>query len=129
MPADWIHLSSSSGRRTSCAVASGLAEGSSNGACLGLLNLGQHTLLHPDVHERLHGLHIFLAQQVVESRHVDEVHEASVEFAVAVQVPESEPVLPVEMCVAAEHLLVHVLDLSLESLREARGLAEPVVWI
>lgn len=121
--------SSRSCRGTCRAVASSLADRSSSAACLGLLDLGQHALLHPDVHERLHWLHVFLAQQVVESSHVDEVHKASVEFAVAVQIPEGEPVLPVEMCVAAEHLLVHVLDLSLESLREARWLAQPVVGI
>ena len=57
------------------------------------------------------------------------MHKASVEFAVAVKIPESEPVLPVEMCVAAEHLLVHVLDLGFESLREAGWLAEPVIRI
>ena len=33
------------------------------------------------------------------------------------------------MGVAAEHLLVHVLDLVLEALRKAGCLAEPVVWI
>ena len=37
--------------------------------------------------------------------------------------------LPVKMGVAAEHLLVHVLDLAFEALREARWFAEPVVGI
>ena len=37
--------------------------------------------------------------------------------------------LPVEMSVATEHLLVHVLDLALEALWEARRLAEPVVGV
>lgn len=35
------------------------------------------------------------------------------------EVPEVEPVRPVEMGVAAEHLLVHVLDLWFEALRKA----------
>jgi hypothetical protein len=110
---------SSTHRRASGTVAGSLTECRSDGACLGLLNLGQHTLLDPNVDERLHGLHVLLAEQIVESRHVNEVYEASVELAVAVQVPESKPVLPVQVCVAAEHLLVHVLDLGLEALREA----------
>jgi len=57
------------------------------------------------------------------------VHETGVKLAVTVQVPEGEPVLPVKVSVAAEHLLVHVLDLAFEALREARWFAEPVVWI
>lgn len=90
-----------------------------NAARLGLLNLGQDTLLDPQVDERLHRLRVLLTEQVVKPRDVDEVHETGVELAVAVQVPEGEPVLPVKVGVAAEHLLVHVLDLALEALREA----------
>lgn len=43
--------------------------------------------------------------------------------------PEVEPVRPIQVGVAAEHLAVHVLDLALEALWEARGLAEPVVGV
>lgn len=96
---------------------------------LGPLDLRKNALLDPELDKRLHGLGVLLAQQIVQAGDVDEVHEASVELAVAVQIPEREPVLPVQVCVAAEHLLVHVLDLGLEALREAGGLAEPVVGV
>lgn len=57
------------------------------------------------------------------------MHKASVEFALALEVVEGHPVRPVEVSVAAEHLLVHVLDLGLEALGETRGFAEPVVGV
>lgn len=47
----------------------------------------------------------------------------------AARVPEEQPVLPVQVGVAAEHLLVHVLAFRLEALREAGRLAEPVVGV
>ena len=55
------------------------------------------------------------------------MHEAGIELAIHVQLPELDPVLPVEVGVAAEHLLVHVLDLGVEAGWEAGGLAAPVV--
>ena len=45
------------------------------------------------------------------------------------RVPEGEPVLPVEVRIAAEHLLEHVLDLVEEALREAGAFARPPVGI
>jgi len=107
-----------------------------------LLHLRQHALPHPQINQWLHGLRVLLREQTVQPSAVDEVHEARVELAVAARVPEEEPVLPVEVGVAAEHLLVpykkrhvsacdrkkgrlggvvhvHVLNLRLEPLREA----------
>ena len=126
-----LDQSSSSGAHlwAGSSVASGLTRGQINAASIGLLDLGQDTLLDPQVHERLHRLRVFLTEQVVQPCDVDEVHETSVQLAVAVQVPEGEPVLPVKVGVAAEHLLVHVLDLALETLGKARWLAEPVVGV
>jgi hypothetical protein len=123
--------SSSSGarRRARSSVACVLTRSQIDAARLRLLNLGQNTLLDPQVDERLHRLRVLLTEQVVKPRDVDKVHETGVELAVTVQVPEGEPVLPVKVGVAAEHLLVHVLDLALEALREARWFAEPVVGI
>lgn len=43
--------------------------------------------------------------------------------------PVFQPVRPVQVSVTAEHLLVHILDFSLESIAETRGLAEPMAWI
>lgn len=57
------------------------------------------------------------------------MHEARVELTVSAEVPEVEPMGPVEVGVAAEHLLIHVLDLSLEPLRKTGRLAEPVVGV
>ena len=116
-------------RRARSNIANVLTRGQINAARLRLLNLGQNTLLDPQVNEGLHRLRVFLTEQIVQPGDVDEVHETGVKLAVAVQVPECEPVLPVKMGVAAEHLLVHVLDLALEALRKARWFAEPVVGI
>ena len=73
---------------------------------LHLLHLRQYALPHPQINQRLHRLRVLVRQQAVESTAVDEVHEARVELAVTAGVPEEEPVLPVEVGVAAEHLLV-----------------------
>jgi hypothetical protein len=121
--------SSGARRRARSNIASVLSRSQINAARLRLLNLGQNTLLDPQVDKRLHRLRVLLTKQVVQPCDVDEVHETGVELAVTVQVPEGEPVLPVKVGVAAEHLLVHVLDLALEALREARWFAEPVVGI
>ena len=91
--------------------------------------LRQHTLIDPQIHQRRHRFHVLLVEQIVEAADVDEVDEARVELAVAAELPEGEPVLPVEVGVAAEHLLVHVLDLRIEALREAGALAAPLIWI
>jgi hypothetical protein len=91
--------------------------------------LWQDTHIDPHLHQRRHWLHVLIIEQIEDASDIGEVNEASVEFAVGVAVPESEPVLPVEVSVAAEHLLVHVLDLRLETLRKAGGLTDPVVWI
>lgn len=45
-----------------------------------------------------------------------EMHEACVEIADGVDIPEGQPVAPVEVGVATKHLLVHVLDLSFKAL-------------
>ena len=57
------------------------------------------------------------------------MHEAGIELSVHAELPELDPVLPVEMSVAAEHLLEHVLHFMLEALRETGGLAAPVVRV
>lgn len=129
MPSNSCDLGSSTDRCTSSDATARGTRSRANATSLRLLNLRQNALLHPQVHKRLHWLSIFLAQQVVQTSDVNKVNEASVELAVTVEIPEGEPVLPVQVCVAAEHLLVHVLDLSLEALREAGRLAEPVVGV
>jgi hypothetical protein len=125
----------SSTRRSSCTSPTTRRWGSSSttSTARSLLarvhTLRQDTHIDPHFHQRRHRLHVLIIEQVEDTPDVDEVHEAGIEFPVGVAVPEGEPVLPVKMGVAAEHLLVHVLDLCLEALGEARGLANPVVWI
>lgn len=102
--------------------------GRSRGA-LRILHLGKHTGTNPDIDERTHWLDVALAEQVVHQSDIDKVHEASVELAFALEIIESHPVTPVEVGVAAKHLLVHVLDLGLKALGEAGGFAEPMVGV
>lgn len=52
-----------------------------------------------------------------------------VELAIDVVVPENDPVRVVDVGVATEHLLVHILDLVLIALWEARCLADPAIGI
>jgi hypothetical protein len=73
-----------------------------------LLDFGKHALTDVEVDERLHRLGVLLGEQAVEAADVDEVHEAGVQVAVGGGVPEEQPVRPVEVRVAAEHLLVPV---------------------
>lgn len=57
------------------------------------------------------------------------MNEARVEVARGIELPEVEPVLPVEVGVAAEHLLVHVLNLMIEAFGEAGCFPAPVVVV
>lgn len=83
----------------------------------------------PQVDERLHWLDVLVGKQIEESAYIDEVNEAGVELTVQASVPEEQPVLPIEVSVTAEHLLVHVLHLGFETLRKTGCLAKPVVWV
>ena len=135
-----IHLalfwatSCSNTRRTSCTVTtstfrSGARTSLSWCSAFERLYRWQYTLLDPDVHQWLHGLHVLLVEQTVEPSDIDEMDKAGVQVARHAKLPKVEPVLPEEMCIAAEHLLIHVLDLVLEALWEAGGLAAPVVRV
>lgn len=92
-------------------------------------HLGYVATGNPQVDEWLHGLGVLFGEQAEDSADIDEVDEAGVEMGVRAQIPELQPVLPVEVGVDAKHLLVHHLDFCLEALREARALAQPVIWI
>jgi len=96
---------------------------------LHLLDLWQATETHPQVDQRLHRLRILIVNKVEHPADVDEVHKASIQLTVTVSLPEEHPVLPEQVGVAAEHLLVHVANLCLEALWEAGCLAEPVIWV
>lgn len=57
------------------------------------------------------------------------MQEVRVELAVDVVIPKHDPVGMVNVGVAAEHLLVHVLDLVLKPLWETRRFANPAVCV
>lgn len=93
------------------------------------LDSDEIALADPDLNQRRHGLDICVGEQAVDATDVDEVDEAGVELSGDAEMVEVEPVRPVEVSVAAEHLFVHVLDFRLEGAREARGLAKPGVRV
>ena len=89
----------------------------------------------PDINEGLHGLHVALGQQAEELGDGDEVDEAAVEVGPAaggrvlvLDVVEGvQPVGVVDVRVQPEHLPEDGLAVVEEGLREASGLAHPVV--
>jgi hypothetical protein len=87
----------------------------------------QQALLAPQINQRLHGLNLLVAEQVEQLAHVDEVDKARVELLVRIDVPEGlEPMAVVNVRIAPHHLAINTLDVALERLGKARGLAEPV---
>lgn len=88
----------------------------------------QQTLCKPQVDKRLHGLDIFVANEVEELADIDEVDEACIELLVGTGVPERvKPVAVVDVRVAPHHLSVDALDIALEILGEAGRLSQPVL--
>lgn len=94
-----------------------------------LLYPRKYSLFDPDIDEWLHWLGVLVRQQSIETANICEVDETSVELSICIDIPEDQPVSPVQVCIASEHLLVHVLNFGLKALGKARGLAEPVVAV
>ena len=89
-----------------------------------------NTLTDEDVYQPLQRLHILPRQEIIVHRHRDKVHEATVQLQMAVDVPKwIVPVIVVQVCVAAEHLLYDRFDVCVIIWWEARGLTDPVVWV
>jgi hypothetical protein len=73
----------------------------------------------PDVDQRLHGLDLFVGDEIEQFAHVDEVNEARVQFLVRTCVPEGvQPVAVIYVGVAAHHLAIDAFDITLERIRE-----------
>ena len=91
-------------------------------------SLSRHySLCDKDVHQPLQRLHIFLRQQIVVHRDRNEMHKATIQLEMAIDVPEGiVPVAMIQMCIAAEHLLYDALDVLVEVLRKAGRFANPV---
>ena len=93
---------------------------------LGLHSRGQESLLRPQIDQGLHRLDLLIANQPKQPSNVDEMDKARVQLLVRAHVPERlQPVPVVDVRVAPHHLPVDALDVTLEGLREAGGLAEP----
>lgn len=88
------------------------------------LSAGEQALGEPDVDQRLHWLHLLVADQVEQPANVHEVNEARVELLVGVEVPEGvEPVPVVEVGIASHHLAVDTTNVRFKTLGKARSLA------
>lgn len=120
-----------------CLRRSGWSCGRRRGRCWGArrsrsrrtVDRWQFTTRNPQVYQWLHRLGVFVRQKVEESPHVDEVNEARVQLTGHVEIPDRQPMLPEQMRIAAEHLLVHVLEFALKVLWEARCATKPEVWV
>lgn len=87
-----------------------------------LLNglLGNHSLGHEEVDERLQRFHVLLGDQVVVHGHSHEVDEARIQLGGARDVPEwFFEMAVIQVSVASKHLLDDALDILMEVLREA----------
>lgn len=85
-------------------------------------------LLDEQVDKGLHRLHFLVRHELVVFGHRDKVDKAHVENVMLVDVPEGvQPVRVVQVGVASEHLLHDALAVLVERLREAAGLADPLL--
>ena len=81
----------------------------------------------PQIDERLHRLHGFVADQVEKFPNIDEMNKTSVEFFVSIKVPErSKPMAMIKMRVTAHHLAIDTPYVYFKVFRESRGLSKPI---
>ena len=84
-----------------------------------------HPLPDKDIHQPLQRLHVLPRQQIIVHRDRDEMHKTRVQFQVSIDVPERVvPVVMIQVCVAAEHLLDDGFDIGVVVGREAGTTAE-----
>ncbi len=95
---------------------------------MGLAALWESAVGGPEINQWLHWLELMWLHHIQSGGGEDEVGEARVELFLEVEVVEwLDEVRPVEVSVDAEHLAEDGLADLEELLREARGLANPVV--
>jgi hypothetical protein len=80
----------------------------------------------PYIDKRLHGLDLFVGDQIEQFTNIDEVNEARVQLLVSAHMPEGiQPMTVVNMGIAAHHLAVDALDIALKRIGKPRGFSKP----